>query len=80
MGVTIYNISTTTEPPPYKDSSLSGGGGGGGGLNAFFELVPNFALESTVINVQEIFSSHGSILTNAMYHHGQHSNQITHYD
>ena len=30
-----------------------------------------FALDSAVVEVQEMFSSHGSLLTNAMYHHGE---------
>ena len=66
-GVTINKKSTTTEPPP-SDSSLSHGGGGGGGLKCIL-LVPNYALESAVVEVQEMFSSHGGHLTNAMYHH-----------
>ena len=32
--------------------------------------------KSAVVEVQEMFSSHGSLLTNAMYHHGEHCNQI----
>ena len=54
-----------------------GGVGGGvwGGLKCIL-LVPNFALDSAVVEVQEMFSSHGGHLTNAMYHHGKHSNQI----
>ena len=34
------------------------------------------ALDSAVVEVQEMFSSHGGHLTNAMYHHGKHSKQI----
>ena len=30
-----------------------------------------FDLESAIFEVQEMFSSHGSLLTNEMYHHGQ---------
>ena len=30
-----------------------------------------FALDSAVVEVQEMFSSHGGHLTNAMYHHGE---------
>ena len=30
-----------------------------------------FALDSAVVEVQEMFSSHGGHLTNAMYHHGK---------
>ena len=39
-------------------------------LNAFFwyQIV---ALDSAVVEVQEMFSSHGSFLTIAMYHHGE---------
>ena len=52
-----------------------GGGGGGGGLNAFY-WYQIFAIDSAVVEVQEKFSSHGGHLTNAMYHHGKHSNQV----
>ena len=52
---------------------------GGGGLNAFY-WYQIFALDSAVVEVQEMFSSHGSLVTNAMYHHGEHSNKLTHYD
>ena len=40
-----------------------------GGLNAFY-WYQIFALDSAVVEVQEMFSSHGGHLTNAMYHHG----------
>ena len=30
-----------------------------------------FALDSAVVEVQEMFSSHGGDITNAMYHHGE---------
>ena len=63
MGVTINKKSTTTEPPP-------GGGGGGGGLNAF-NWYQIFALDSAVVEVQEMFSSHGGHLPNVMYSHGE---------
>ena len=62
VGVTINNKSTTTEPPP----SLANGGGGG--LNVF-NWYKIFALDSTVVGVQEMLSSHGSTLTIAMYYH-----------
>ena len=29
------------------------------------------ALDSAVVEVQEIFSSHANLLTNIMYHHGE---------
>ena len=41
-----------------------------GGLNAFY-WYQIFALDSAVVEVQEMFSAHGSLLTNAMYHHGE---------
>ena len=41
-----------------------------GGLNAFY-WYQIFALDSAVVEVQEMFSSHGGHLTNAMYHHGK---------
>ena len=47
------------------DSSLSHRGGGG--LIAFY-WYQIFALDSAVVEVQEMFSSHGGHLTNAMYH------------
>ena len=63
------------------DSSLSqrGGGGGGGGLNAFY-WYQNFALDSAVAEVQEMFSSYGDHLTNALYHHGETLFKLTHHD
>ena len=39
-----------------------------------------FALDSAVVEVQEIFSSHGGHLTNAMYHHGETLIKLTHHD
>ena len=45
-------------------------GGGGGGLDTFY-WYQIFALDSAVVEIQEIFSSHGGPLTNAMYHHGE---------
>ena len=40
------------------------------GLNAFY-WYQIFALDSAVVDVQEMFSSHRSLLTIAMYHHGE---------
>ena len=72
MGVTINKKSTTTtEPPPYNGQQPKPPGG----LNAFY-WYQIFALDSAVVEVQEIVSSHGGHLTNAMYHHGKHSYQI----
>ena len=51
-------------------AALATGVGGGGGLNAFY-WYQIFALDSAVVEVQEMFSSHGGHLTNAMYHHGE---------
>ena len=61
----------------YKATSMVGtvpitalyktGGGGGGGLNAFY-WYQIFALDSAVVEVQEMFSWHGGLLTNAMHH------------
>ena len=31
----------------------------------------SFALDSSVVEVQEMYSLHGGRLTNAMYHHGE---------
>ena len=45
-------------------------GGGGGGIKCTL-LVPNLPLDSAVVEVQEMFSSHGSLLTIAIYHHGE---------
>ena len=71
MGVTINKKSTTTEPTPENGQQPKPLGG----LNAFY-WYQIFALDSAVVEVQEIFRSHGGHLTNAMYHHGKHSNQI----
>ena len=59
-----------------RTAAQATGGGGGGGLTAFY-WHQIFALDSAVVEVQEMFSSHGGHLTNAMYHHGKHPNQIT---
>ena len=53
------------------DSSLSPQGGGGGGGGGAFYWYQIFALDSAVVEVQEMFSSHGGHLPNAMYHHGE---------
>ena len=67
MGVTINKKSTTTtEPPPLNGEQPKPPGG----LNAFY-WYQIFALDSAVVEVQEMFSSHGSLLTNAMYHHAE---------
>ena len=50
------------------DSSLSYRGEGG--LNAFY-WYQIFALNSAVVEVQEMFILQGSLLTNAMNHHGE---------
>ena len=71
MGVTINKKSTTTEPLPKNGQQPKPPGG----LNALYRY-QIFALDSAVDEVQEMLSSHGGYLTNAMYHHGEHSNQI----
>ena len=71
MGVTINKKSTTTEPPPWNGQQpMPPGGGGGRGVNAlhWYQI---FALDSAVVDVQEMFSSHGGYLFNTMYHHGE---------
>ena len=70
MGVTINNNRTTALE--WWTAALATGGWGGGA----FYWYQIFAPDSAVVEVQEIFSSHASLLTNAMYHHGDHSNQI----
>ena len=67
MGVTIKKSQQQQNHRLRTDSSLSHGGGG---LNAFY-WYQIFALDSAVVEVQEMFSSHGGHLTNAMYHHGE---------
>ena len=66
MRVTINKKSTTTEPAPKNGQQPKPPGG----LNAFY-WYQIFALDSAVVEVQEIISSHGGHLTNAMYHHGK---------
>ena len=70
MRVTINKKSTTTDPPPKHGQQPKSPGGGGGGLKCNL-LVPNLHLDSAVVEVQEMFSSHGGHLTNAMYHRGE---------
>ena len=56
MGVTINKKSTTTEPPPYNGHKPKPTREGGG-VNAFY-WYQIFALDSAVVEVQEMFSSH----------------------
>ena len=71
MGVTINKKpTTTTEPPPQNEQQPKPPGG----LNAFY-WYQIFALDSAV-EVQEMFSSHGGLLTNACFIMEKHSNQI----
>ena len=58
-------MSTTTATALERTAALATGG-----LNAFY-WYQIFALDSAVVEVQEMFSSHGSLLTIAMYHHGE---------
>ena len=67
MGVTINKKTQQQQNHRLSmDSSLSHRGV----LNAFY-WYQIFALDSAVVEVQEMFSSHGGHLTNAMYHHGE---------
>ena len=67
MAVTINNKSTATEPPPYNGQQPKPPRD----LNAFY-WYQIFALGSAVVEVQEMFSSHGSLLTIAiMHYHGE---------
>ena len=66
MGVTTNKKSKTTKPPPkngQQSKPLEG-------LNAFYWYQIN-ALDSAVVEVQEMFNPHGSLLNNAIYHHGE---------
>ena len=55
MGVTKNKQKSTTEPPPYNSQQLKPNGS----LNAFYRH-QTFALDSAVVEVQEMFSSHES--------------------
>ena len=66
MGVTINKKSTTTEPTPLNGQLPKPPGS----LNAFY-WYQIFALDSAVVEVQEMFSSLRGHLTNAMCHHGE---------
>ena len=57
MGITINSESTTTEPLLRTDSSLSHQGV----LNVFY-LYQIFALDSGVVEVQNMDSSHGEVV------------------
>ena len=72
MGVTTNFLKSQQQQNHHlpTDSSLSHHRGGGGGLNAYY-CNRIFALDSAVVDVQEMFSLHGGLLTNAMYHHNQ---------
>ena len=62
MVVTINKKSTTTEPLPVNRQQPKPPGG----LNAFY-WYQIFAQDSAVVEVQEMLSSHGGHLTNAMF-------------
>ena len=63
MGVTNNNRTTTTTLERRADKPPEG-------LKAFY-WYQIFALISAVVEIQEMFSSHGGLLTIAMYHHGK---------
>ena len=67
MVVTIIKSQQQQNHRLRTDSSLSHRGGG---LNAFY-WYQIFALDSAVVEVQEMFSSHWGHLTNALHHHGK---------
>ena len=64
MGVTINNESTTADPPPLNGQQPKPLRG----LNAFY-WYQIFALDSAVVETQKMLSSHGGVLTIAMYRH-----------
>ena len=67
MGVAINNKSTTaTEPPPSNEQQPKLPED----LNVFY-WYQILAPDSAVVEVQEMFSLHGSLLTIAMYYHGE---------
>ena len=66
MGVTLTTSQQQQNHRLRMDSSLSHRGC----LNAFY-WYQIFVLDSAVVEVQEMFSSHGSLLTISMYHHGE---------
>ena len=75
MGVTISKGQQQQNHRLSTDSSIShrgggGWGGGGGGLNAFY-WCQIFALDSAVVEVQEMFSSHGTCLWDFRLGHTQ---------
>ena len=71
MRVTINKKSTTTEPPPQNGQQPKPPGG----LNAFY-WYQIFTLVSAVVEVQEMFSSHGSNVSSW----GNTLIKLTHYD
>ena len=69
MGVIINKKKKKQQKHRLRtDSSLSHQGGGGQNAYYWYQIL---ALDSAVVEVQEMFSSHGGHLTNAMYHHGE---------
>ena len=75
MGVTINKkVSNNRTTALERTAALATGG-----LKCIL-LVPIFALDSAVVEVQEMFSSYGGHLTNAMYHHGKHSIKLRLHD
>ena len=64
----LRDIRKTNQAKQPALSPLTGGVGGGGGLNAFY-WYQIFTLDSAVVEVQEMFSSHRSLLTISMNDH-----------
>ena len=80
MGVTINNKSPTIESPPKNGQQpKSPEGLTSEGLNAFY-WYQIFALDSAVVEVQEMFSSHGSplqaLLSSARWLHNNKTNKL----
>ena len=61
MGVTNNKKSITTEPPPKRPNNAQ----------MAFHWHQIFTLDSDDVEVQKMFSSNGSLQTNAMYHYGE---------
>ena len=75
MGVTINKVNKNRTTVLERTAAQ----GTGGGLNAFY-WYQIFALDSAVVEVQEMFRSHGSLPTIAMYLHEETLIKLTHYD
>ena len=66
MGVTINNKSTTTEPPPSNGQQPKPPG-----AQMHFTGTESSPSMLLLFTYKEMFSSHGRLLTIAMYPHGE---------